>query len=234
MAINLDDLRNEINKAGTNKGKFLFLKEGTKVRIRFLNDFGDGLTVPFHDSYEKGINVPCQEVFGRECKYCDDDELRTRNQYVWSVYDYESSEVKLLMHPVNSCTPVGAFASFHETYGTLLDRDYEVKKMGKGTNTLYTVVPLDKQKFRNQKVKAMSEQAILKAIDKAYPCEDSYDDSDEEEDEREDGLMNVPEEEDYDSMSPKELYTLCCKKNIECRKKMTKQYYLDLLEEDDW
>ena len=31
------------------------------------------MEIPWHDSYEQGINVPCQELFGRDCDYCNDD-----------------------------------------------------------------------------------------------------------------------------------------------------------------
>ena len=49
------------------------------------------------------------------------------------------------------------------------------------------------------------------------------------------------EEQDYESMKPQELYKLCKKRNIECKPKKAKEYYIDLLEEadedsdgDDW
>lgn len=257
MAIDLQQLKDEISKSGTNKGKFIYIKEGVKIRVRFLTEFNEGLTVKFHDSYKKSINIPCQEIYGRECTGCDDEELRTRNQYVWSAYDYEADSVKLFMFPVNNCSPVGALAAFYEAYGTIKDRDYEIKKVGSGTNTTYSVVPLNQTKFRNTKVKAMSEQAILKAIDKAYPCDGAdYDDDDDEEEEEDrkkktkkrsgkKPYMNEPEEAeeeewpdddepDYSSMKASELYKLCLKKDIDCEKRMTKQYYIDLLQEEEW
>lgn len=258
MAIKLSDIKKEISKSGTNKGKFLYLKDGAKIRVRFLTDFEDGIDVSFHDSYELSVNVPCQERYGRECPYCDNEDIRTRNQYVWCVYDYESKEVKLLMYAINNCSPVGALAALYESYGTLLDRDYEIKRSGNGTNTTYSVIPMDKSVFRNKQAKALSEQAILKAIDKAYPCEGVDDEEDEEDEEKpkktkntkkSNKPMNPPEEEpgdgwdeeeenkDYDSMKPQELYKLCIENGIECKKKMSKQYYIDLLKEadgDDW
>lgn len=261
--IKLSSIKNEIKKSGTSKGKFLFFKEDSKVRVRFLTDMEDGLEVPFHDSYQLGVNVPCQETFGRECEYCEDDNLRTRNMYVWSLYDYESKEVKLLMAAVNNCSPVPALASLYESYGTLTDRDYEIKRIGKGQNTTYSVIPLEKMKFRNTKVKAMSEQAMLKCIDKAYPADNSEDLEEEEDEPKKNkkkgtktnnkplkGKMNEPEENDdwddeeeendYESMSAKELFQLCKDREIDCKPKKTKEYYIDLLEEadeedsDDW
>ena len=262
--IKLANIKNEIKKSGTSKGKFLFFKEDSKVRVRFLTDMEDGLKVSFHDSFQLGINVPCQEEFGRECEYCENEDLRTRNMYVWSVYDYESKEVKLLMAAVNNCSPVPALASLYESYGTLCDRDYEIKRIGKGQNTTYSVIPLEKMKFRNTKVKPMSEQAMLKCIDKAYPADNSEDFEDEDETPKRNkkkgakssnkplkGKMNEPEDDNddwddeeeeagYESMTAQELYRICKKSGIECKPKKTKEYYIDLLEEadeedsDDW
>lgn len=250
MAIKLSDIKNEIKKSGTSKGKFIFFKEDTKVRVRFLTDFEDGMEIPFHDSFSLGINVPCQEVFGRECEYCEDENLRTRNAYVWSVYDYEAKEVKLLMGFVNSCSPVPSLASLYESYGTLTDRDYEIKRIGKGTNTTYSVIPLEKLKFRNNKVKPLSDSAILKYIDKAYPSDNSEDFEEDEKRKKNKAKgktnkkkqpMNEPEqddweeetENDYENMTAKELFQLCKERDIECKPQKTKEYYIDLLEEAD-
>lgn len=60
-------------------------------------------------------------------------------------------------------------------------------------------------------------------------------DEDEWEDEEE-------QENDYESMKPQELYKLCKERDIKCKPKKTKEYYIDLLEEydeeendsDDW
>lgn len=249
--ISLSKMKSEIKKSGANKGKIMFFKDGKKHRVRFLSDFEDGLEVKWHDSYALGVNVPCQEEFGRDCEYCEEEDLRTRNMYFWSVYDYEAEEVKLIMFAVNNCTPVGALASLYESYGTLLDRDYEITKRGSGQSTQYSVVPLKERKFRNTKVKALSDDAILKIVDKAYPSDNS---EDVEEDEpkrktkqnktkgKKDDFkkkMNEPEDEwegeeeetDYESMTAQELYKLCKKSGIECKPKKAKEYYIDLLEE---
>ena len=252
--ISLNNLKNEIKKSGTSKGKFLYFKEDSKIRVRFLTDMEEGLEITFHDSFQLGINVPCQEEFGRDCEYCENEDLRTRKMYVWSVYDYESKEVKLLMAAVNNCSPVPALASLYESYGTLTDRDYEIKRVGKGQNTTYSVIPLDKMKFRNTKVKPLSEQAVLKCIDKAYPADNSEDLEDEEDTPKnkkkgnktkENTKTKTKKEEDYDdeeetdlendyeSMNAKELYKLCVEREIDCKPKKTKEYYIDLLEECD-
>lgn len=174
----VDKIKNDVKKAGANKGKFIYFREGQKQRVRFLTDMDDGMEVTFHDSYEAGINVPCQELMGRRCKYCDDDSLRTRSQYIWSVWNYESNEVQLFMFPVNNCSPIPALMAMYENYGTITDRDYVISVTGKQQNKTFSVVPMDKVKFRNTKAKPFADKAIIKMLDKAFPA-----DSDEEDEE---------------------------------------------------
>lgn len=179
----VDSIKNDVKKAGTNKGKFIYFREGVKQRVRFLTDMDDGMEIKFHDSFERSINVPCQEIFGRECPYCEDDGVRTRSQYAWSVYNYDAKEVQVFMFPVNNCSPIPALMAMYENYGTLTDRDYVISFSGKQQNKTYSVVPMDKVKFRNEKAKAFSDKAILKMLDKAYPCDVADEDDDDEDDE---------------------------------------------------
>lgn len=243
----VDDIKNQVKKSGTNKSKFLYFKSGTKVRVRFLDDMDDGHKVKFHDSYTAGINVPCQEIFDRECPYCDDDELRTRDQYAWSVWDYDAKEVKVLMAPVNQCSPVPALVSMFEAYGTLTDRDYVITKSGQQQSTTFSVVPMDKAKFRNEKAKPLSESGFLKVLDKAFPCEEADDDEDEapkKKAPKKTGKKKPEPEEDwededdddatdYSEMSAKELYQLCKERDIEAKPRQKPKYYIELLEDDD-
>lgn len=177
----LDNIKKDAKKSGQSKGKFIYFREGQKTRIRFLQDMDEGLEITWHDSYEQGINAPCQEHFGKDCPYCGDDSLRTRSQYAWSVWNYETNEVQIFMFPVNNCSPIPALVALYETYGTLTDRDYVISVSGKQQNKSFSVVPMDKVKFRNSKAKAFTESAVLKMIAKAWPLEDSDDDEDEDE-----------------------------------------------------
>lgn len=239
----LDKIKADAAKSGSNKGKFIYFKEGEKKRVRFLTDLEDGMEVVFHDSFEAGINVPCQEIFGRNCIYCDEEGLRTRTQYAWSVWDYDAAEVKIFMFPVNNCSPVPPISAMYETYGTLTDRDYVISVSGKQQNKSYTVVPMDKATFKNGKAKPISRQKFLDILDKAYPDEhsDKYGDDDVKP-KKKSKPMNEPEETDYSEMSARELYNLCEDRGIEAEPKMKPKYYIELLEEydeehssnDDW
>ena len=213
----LENIREDAKKSGQNKGKFLYVRDGSKVRIRFLQDMQDGFEIPFHDSYELGINVPCKEFFGKTCPYCGEEGIRTRNQYAWSVWDYEAKEVKIFMYPMNNCTPIASIASMYENYGTLIDRDYVIQRNGKQQATTYSVIPMDKNKFRNDKAKPFSKSAFMKLLDKAFPDEKSEKYSNNSDDE---------EEIDYSEMSAKELYKLCEEKGIEAEPKQKQKYYI--------
>lgn len=255
----VDKIKNDVKKAGTNKSKFIYFREGVKQRVRFLTDMDDGMEVTFHDSYEAGVNVPCQEYFDRSCPYCEEEGLRTRSQYIWSVWNYETNEVQLFMFPVNNCSPIPALMAMYENYGTICDRDYVISSSGKQQNKTFSVVPMDKVKFRNTKAKAFSEQTILKLLDKAYPCDNVEDDEEDEvpkkrapkstgnksskkskveEDEYEEDDWE-DEELDYTEMSPKELYNLCKERGIDVEPRKPAKYYINELEEyddaqDDW
>ena len=154
----LENIKRDAKKSGGNKAKFIYFREGEKQRIRFLQDMDEGMEITFHDSFEAGINVPCQELFGRDCPYCEDESLRTRSQYLWSVWNYETNQVQLFMFPMNNCSPLPALVAMYENYGTLMDRDYVVSVAGKQQNKTFSVVPMDKVKFRNTKAKPFSKK----------------------------------------------------------------------------
>ena len=257
----VDKIKADVKKSGQNKSKFIYFREGTKQRIRFLNDMDDGMEVTFHDSFAESINVPCQEYFGRSCPYCDDENLRTRSQYIWSVWNYETKEVQLFMFPVNNCSPIPALMAMYENYGTLTDRDYVISVSGKQQNKTFSVVPMDKVKFRNEKAKPYSEKSILKMLDKAFPCDDNDEEEEDEtskkrapkstsgkksrkdeseEDEADDDYDDEDWEDnenedtpDYSEMSAKELYQLCKEREIKVVPKKPAKYYINQLEEYD-
>ena len=84
-----------------------------------------------------------------------------------------------------NCSPIIAMMAIDENYGTITDRDYVISVSGKKQSKTFSVVRMDKVKFRNEKAKAYSEKSILKMLDKAFPC-DTTDDDDEDEDDDDD------------------------------------------------
>ena len=178
----ISSIKSNAAKSGGNKEKILYVKADSKVRVRFLQELDDGYEFTFHDSYAEGINAICQEELGKNCPLCGNEDLRTRSMYAWSVYNYDTKKVEVMLYAVNQCTPVQSLVNMSENYNTIMDRDYVLSKSGKGQSTTYTVIPQDKQKFRNTKASPYTKSAILKILDKAYPLSDEFKEDDEEDD----------------------------------------------------
>ena len=231
----VDDIKNQVKKSAGNKQKFLYFKSGTKIRVRFLEDMESGLKVLFHDSYAEGINTPCQELFDRECKYCNNTDLRHRELYIWSVWDHEAKEVKLLMNPVNSFSPIPSLVAMYETYGTLTDRDYVIQKNGEGTSSNYSVIPMDKSRFINKKAKPFTEAKILEFLDKGFSDdEDQEDESPKKKSSKAKPKKTAkPSASDYEEYTARDLYDECIARGLDAEKKKQARYYINLLEEDD-
>lgn len=233
----LDQLKADVKKAGSNKSKFIYFREGEKRRIRFLNDMEDAVVITMHNNFEEGINAPCRKHFGKDCPLCDREDMRTRDNYVWSVWDYDANEVKLFMFAVNRCSPIPALMAMYENFGTLCDRDYIINVQGRQLDKTYSVINMDKQKFRNTKAKPYTEKQILKMLDQAFLFNDKQEDTSSDDDDSWDDDDKPAGK--YDDMKPKALYDLCVERKIEAEKKKLAQYYINLLEEadkadDDW
>ncbi len=229
----IDEIKTQVKKSGTNKAKFVYFKSGSKVRIRFLSDMEEGFKVSFHDSFQLSINVPCQEAFGRTCEHCENEDLRHRDQFAWSVWDYEANEVKVLMGPVNNFSPIPQLVAMYDNYGTITDRDYLITQNGSQQNKSYTVVPMDKVKFRNEKAKPLSKSKLLDLLDKGFP-------NDGEKSSNSGRSKPENEDNDYESKTAKKLYELCKEREIEVDARQPKEYYIEKLEQadaaedDDW
>lgn len=237
----IDDIKNQVKKAGTNKAKFVYFKENLKVRLRMLDDMEGGHKVPFHDSFALGIDVPCQTLFGRTCEYCEDENLRHRDKFMWSVWEHEANEVKLFLAAVNNFSPLPSLVAMYDTYGTITDRDYVITKTGKQQNSSFAVVPMDKVKFRNEKAKPFSKAKALQLLDKAYPA-DGTDEPDKPSKPSKPAASKTPNpDDDYEDMTPKQLYNLCIEKDLDVEQRKAASYYIEALkaaeavdDDDDW
>lgn len=182
----LDQIKTAVKNSGSSKKDILYFGADTSKRIRFLQELDEGHSYTFHSDFETKIYEPCQDQEDHEdCKLCQQG-IGTKEVFVWSVYDYDTSSVKLLAIKATGISPVPALIEFFEEYGTIMDRDYKIKKVGKGMGGSYTVTPLDKEKFGVKKAKPYSEKEIWEMFKKAYSSKDvEEDDDDEEEDEEE-------------------------------------------------
>lgn len=181
----LDQIKTAVKNSGSSKKDILYFGADTSKRIRFLQELDEGHSYTFHSDFETKIYEPCQDQEDHEdCKLCQQG-IGTKEVFVWSVYDYDTSSVKLLAIKATGISPVPALIEFFEEYGTIMDRDYKIKKVGKGMGGSYTVTPLDKEKFGVKKAKPYSEKEIWEMFKKAYSSKDVEDDDNDEEEEEE-------------------------------------------------
>lgn len=236
----LDRIKQDAKRVGSNKTKLIYFRPDEKKRIRFLQDMDEGYCIKLHSHWDKGVTAVCSEEYSKPCKYCEASETEegwtTRDNYCWSVWDYDDNEVKLFFFAVTRCTPIPQIVAMYENYGTLTDRDYVITVHGKATSKAFTVIPQDKAKFRNTKAKSYSKGAVLKILAQAFPDTVSHADNNKEE---VSSYEDTPNEAAYDSMGAVELYKLCKERKIDAEKRKPKQYYIELLNEfdkaqDDW
>lgn len=185
----IDSMKDRIKNSGTSKKDIFYVAADSKRRIRFLQELDTGAEFKFHTHWERGVNALCGEVYGVDCPYCaDTDEgMREYTMYAWSVWDYDAGKVQILLYKATGVTPVPAFIEFFEEYGTICDRDYTIKKVGKGVSGNITVIPGEISKFKNSKAKPWNEKQMIKILREAYPFNvedsealvDSGDDEDE-------------------------------------------------------
>jgi len=190
----ISQIKADVAKSGANKGKILYIRADSKIRIRFLQELDDGYSFVFHDNFNEGINCFCPRNIDEdnECVYCDETagvQVRTRNLYAWSIYNYDTKQVEIALWAVNQFTPVNQLISMSEAYGTIIDRDYVITRTGKQMETAYAVIPQDKEKFRNPKAKPFSQSAMMKILSEAF----KYSDDDEEEEEEKPKKAKVSE-----------------------------------------
>lgn len=236
----LSAIKKDVEKAGSSRGKIFFVRAGSKARIRFLEDMDDGRIVHFHDRWDPALKVPCKKNRDddADCPYCGVEGIRSRDMYCWSIWDYESNEVKVFMFPANQCSPIPSLVALYENYGTICDRDFSISRTGNGIDTTYAVVPLDKSKFRNEKAKRLTNKAFWKIVMDAYPYPD---DDDEEEETRTKSKAKPKDDWDddddgggkYDDMSARELYSECKTRDIDVKPKQDAEYYIKKLEKWD-
>lgn len=200
----VDLMKDRISNTGGKKSSFFYLRADKKVRIRFLQDLEDGVQITFHDKWGE-FNHPCLSYYGKSCPNCDNSEARTADNFAWSVWNYESKKVEVLMFKANRSSPIPSLVSMYENYGTILDRDFVIERKGSGIETAYSVIPIDKAAFKGT-AKPLTKKKILELAFEAFPP--SSFDIDEDEDEEEEIVVKkvkaktkakkvIEEDEDY-------------------------------------
>lgn len=188
MSVNLiKSMKESIAAAGASKRDIVYFKSDESIRVRFLTELDAGVTVTMHNQFSpdgNGIFAICEDPDEHEsCKYCK-QEVPLQEWYAWCVWDYDAAEVRLVFQKATGVSPVPSLIEMYENYGTILDRDYKIKKVGKGKGGSFVITPLDKSTFKSKKAKPYTDDKIRDLIEKAYsskPVSDDEDDDEEEE-----------------------------------------------------
>ena len=164
----LDSIKSQIAKSGGGfKAIFRVKKPGDKVRVRFLDDFEEGVQVDFHDKWGE-FNHPCLRYMGKECPNCDNDEARTNPNYAWNVYNYETKQVEIFIFKANRTTPLAALGAVYETIGDITSQDIIIQRNGERTDTSYAVIPTGKCEKFTKVVKKYSKKKLFDVLFKAF------------------------------------------------------------------
>lgn len=179
----ISKMKEQIAKSGASKKDILYFGKDAVKRIRFLQELDDGFMIWFHNDYGAKIMEPCHDQEDHEnCKLCEDG-VTLQQQFVWSVWDYDSNAVRLLMFKASGVSPIPSLIEMSSEFDTIMDRDYKIKKVGQGTGGSFVVTPLDKERFTNKKAKPYNNKQVLDIISKAYETDSDENNDDEDEEE---------------------------------------------------
>lgn len=179
----ISKMKEQIAKSGASKKDILYFGKDAVKRIRFLQELDDGFMIWFHNDYGAKIMEPCHDQEDHEnCKLCQEG-VALQQQFVWSVWDYDSNAVRLLMFKASGVSPIPSLIEMSVEFDTIMDRDYKIKKVGQGTGGSFVVTPLDKERFTNKKAKPYNNKQVLDIISKAYETDSDEDNGDENEEE---------------------------------------------------
>lgn len=163
-------MKQKIAQSGGSRSKVLYFKPDTAKRIRFLQELDTGEEFLFHSDFNNKVYELCKDPEDHEdCPLCQQG-VTLKSEYCWSVWDYDANEVRIFKSRVTSQSAAPALISMYDEFGTIMDRDYKIKKVGAGQSSSFTVLPLEKEKFRI-KAKPFNHAEMLDILIKAYPSD---------------------------------------------------------------
>lgn len=178
-------------RLGSIKAMKKSLKGGGQSQVRRVPK-EDSLTVRFlenpedwHGYYEHWLKdgpIPCSSSDCEGCQSDDEKERKRQFRYLANAYIVDDQKVRPLQMVK---TLVEQLVNFHQKYGTLLDRDYELSRTGSGQNdTKYMAAPdapskVKLSRFEDQKFD-LSE--VLESMLEGEDPDDDDDDDDDDED----------------------------------------------------
>lgn len=172
-------MKQKIAQSGGSRSKVMYFKADTAKRIRFLQELDTGEEFLFHSDFNNKVYELCKDPEDQEaCPLCKQG-VTLKSEYCWSVWDYDANEVRIFKSRVTSQSAAPALISMYDEFGTIMDRDYKIKKVGAGQSSSFTVLPLEKEKFRI-KAKPFDRDEMLDILTKAYTTDQETDEVGEE------------------------------------------------------
>lgn len=154
------------------------IKAGEDLTIRFLTEPDEWYS--YREHYDKEVYFfPC---IGKEqdCPGChsDDEKVqRTSRRYLANALDVDTGQVVPLKLPLDLANRLVAR---YERYGnTIMDREYELHRMGSGLDTTYDVTPEAPQSLDTSRYQLIDLEEVLVASFEESFEDDTGDDPDE-------------------------------------------------------
>ena len=149
---------------------YVFFKPDMSKRVRFLQELEDGYEFHFHSDFNSKVYELCLDPEDHEdCPLCK-QEIPYKEEFCWTVWDYDANETRILKTRMTSASFGPSLIEMFEEFGTIMDRDYKIKKIGKGTGSSYVVTPLDRSQFRG-KAHVYTKKEMEDIFKKAYSSE---------------------------------------------------------------
>jgi len=136
--------------------EILDLPSGGTKKTRFLSDMEDATTVKFHSRWNPRLNrwqlrpQPCKQYYNEKCKYCGNDDYRTYEQFVWTIYSYDDDAKRLFIQNTGKGSCLAQLLDINQTHGTLKSRDINISKHGKRKDQQFTVLALDATEYKGK------------------------------------------------------------------------------------
>lgn len=233
----IDKMKQQVASTGQNLNKVFYVKNDGKRRVRFLAEMDEAYEIPWHEEPWRegsaGVKTPCRTVFGEECPYCGKEGWKHYNQYALPVYDVETDDIKIMVYKyTNQFSPYPHLMECFESYGTIKDRDYIIKKSGSRLDTNFTIVAMDKAKFmhaakyKKEIEKHRDPKTILEIIKKANPLNNAPTKMSPQTDESDGESMETEVEKLTDGLNAKATWELCGTMGIEVPPQKIKDFYV--------
>jgi hypothetical protein len=172
----LNKMRSAMKSGGGGKGFIPYIPAGDGIVVRLLAEPGDGW-YEYREHFDPGLRTsyPCIEG---SCPGCEQG-LDQSKKWLIPVVDRSTDKAIALKVPQSV---VSKLVMKYDKRETIMDRDYELSKMGTGFDTEYDVEAGDATKFVPGKYDMPDlEQAIQDSWEAAFA--DAHDSDDDEDDE---------------------------------------------------